>query len=249
MTFIRSRSDCAFKLAHGPNIHRLEIEVTTRCDLMCRHCDRRCSQAPANEDIELEVIERFLAESRRLGHRWDMITLLGGEPTMHPHLKSIIERISSGYVQEVEDCRFFLVSNCYSKETKEKLISIEPFIVIKRRPKSNHEAWFTNMDLAPVDFVSVATSCPITAVCGLGLTRSGYYPCGAGAAIARALDLDIGVKSLHDVTEESMAALLARLCQYCGHALGVEAGAFGLASRFWQRERKLYHLRRDMSEA
>ena len=233
---------CEFALSHRPNLRRVEIEITTRCNLMCRHCDRRCSQAPAEVDIQFEDIERFVAESRTLGYQWEKIALLGGEPTLHPNLEEIIGTISD-FVGTLEACEFFLVTNSCGRDVKRTIRSIDSLISIEKRPKSPNEPWFTNMDLAPIDVAESVTSCEITSICGLGLTPWGYFPCGAGAAIARSLDLDIGIRSLRDVNEENMIALLERLCQFCGHALPTAAGKDDSVSPFWEKATADYRLR------
>jgi len=231
---------CAFVLQHRPNVHRVEIELTTRCNLMCRHCDRRCSQAPANVDLPVTVVEQFVEESRTLRHRWEKIGLLGGEPTLHPNLRTIIA-ILSNYVRTFDGCEFFLVSNAHGPKVNRILDSIRPAIAVVERPKTCDEPSFNNMDIAPVDLSDEVRSCHVTSDCGLGLTSWGYFPCGAGAGIARALELDVGIKSLQDVTEEAMIEVLRQLCQYCGHALAVPVGADGSVSPFWKAANQQYH--------
>lgn len=221
-----------FDLRHQPNLRRVEIEVTTRCNLMCRHCDRRCSQSPAKVDMSIETIERFISESREMNHRWEKICILGGEPTLHPRLDEIIDLLRK-YAEDQGGCELFLVSNACGAAVNRRLDGIRDRIAIEERPKTADEPWFKNMDLAPADRGIEAVTCAITSICGLGLTSWGYFPCGAGAAIARALHLDIGIRSLSEVTEETMTQLLRRLCQVCGHSAPVKAEEDGSVSPFW----------------
>jgi hypothetical protein len=51
----------------------------------------------------------------------------------------------------------------------------------------------------------------------MGLTRYGYYPCGAGASLDRIFGFDIGIKQLAEVTPERLVEQLRRLCGRCGH--------------------------------
>ncbi|MEF8733854.1 MAG: radical SAM protein [Candidatus Accumulibacter phosphatis] len=64
------------------------IELTTRCQLQCRHC---CNESGPEQSDELEfaLIERTLAEM----HSWGVkqVRLSGGEPTLHSQLKQILE--------------------------------------------------------------------------------------------------------------------------------------------------------------
>jgi MoaA/NifB/PqqE/SkfB family radical SAM enzyme len=75
-----------FKLLYLPNPQKVEIEITTSCNLMCKFCDRRCSQAPAAEKMSPEQIRCFVNESIQLKHQWNNISILGGEPALHPNL-------------------------------------------------------------------------------------------------------------------------------------------------------------------
>ena len=42
-----------------PNINKVEIEITTACNLYCINCGRACSQAPSNESMSAEQIEKL----------------------------------------------------------------------------------------------------------------------------------------------------------------------------------------------
>jgi hypothetical protein len=230
----------SFHIAHRPNVHRVEIEVTTRCNLMCRHCDRRCSQAPAEEDLPVDAVRQFIDESLEIGHRWTKIGLLGGEPTLHPEIRTIIAMLRL-YTKTLDDCGLFLVSNAQGNQVQAVLNSIRSDIVVLERPKTASEPWFNNMDLAPIDLCSEVSPCWITHDCGLGLTSRGFYPCGPAAAIARALNLGIGIKSLRAVTDEAMIGLLRQFCQYCGHALAIQAGVNNTVSPFWKAASENYY--------
>jgi hypothetical protein len=190
-------------------------------------------------DLPFSVVEQFVSESQALAYRWQKIVLLGGEPTLHPDLRRTI-RILSKYVSNLESCEFFLVSNAHGPKVARILDSIRSEIVVEERPKTCNESWFDNMDIAPLDVSDEVRSCHITGDCGLGLTSWGYFPCGAGGGIARALRLDIGIKFLRDVTEGAMITLLRQLCQYCGHALAVPAGVNSSVSPFWKAATEMY---------
>ena len=81
---------------------------------------------------------------------------------------------------------------------------------------------FVSYNVAPIDLPEYqkkdfSRGCWITNICGLGLTRYGFYPCGAGASLDRVFGFDIGVKSLNEMDISRMQNLLPRLCQLCGH--------------------------------
>lgn len=228
-----------FQLLHVPNLKKVELEITTSCNLMCRFCDRRCSQAPAQENMSLEQIRHFVNESIQLNYEWHSIGILGGEPTLHPDLDAIIE-ILREYTSKFPNCDLFIVTNYRGREVIKKIIKISGDIKVLKRPKTNNPEYFNNIDLAPIDFSDIAKTCDITSECGLGLTTRGYFPCGAGAGIARVLDMDIGIKSLADVSQTSIQSILRRICMYCGHCLAIKVSDNDSVSAFWEQAYQKY---------
>ncbi len=228
-----------FTLLNLPNLNKVEIELTTNCNLMCKFCDRRCSQAPAKENMSLEQIHNFINESIQLNYKWYSIGILGGEPTLHPDLEEIIH-ILRKYTLKFQICELFLVTNNYGEEVTKNDKKIGKIIKVIKRPKTNNPKWFNNVDLAPIDFSNNVHTCKITSECGLGLTTRGYSPCGPGAAVARVLDNDICIKSLYDVNQISMQSILKKVCMYCGHGLAITVGENNSISSFWKQVYQKY---------
>lgn len=71
---------------------RLDIEVTTRCQLQCRHCARtlfKANQAPV--DMSPALFERILDEAEFAGE----IVFVGlGEPLLHPQVDLLVKTAS-----------------------------------------------------------------------------------------------------------------------------------------------------------
>lgn len=236
---MRETKSMNFKLLYLPNPRKVELEITTRCNLMCKFCDRRCSQAPAKESMSLEQIQCFVDESIQLNYPWESISILGGEPALHSGLKEII-RIVKQYTQKFPQCNLVLITNYHGKGVVQKIDEISDMIEVIKRPKTDNPEWFNNIDLAPVDFGKMAFSCNITKECGLGLTARGYFPCGASAAIARVLDLDLGIKSLAGVDETALRSILRKTCIYCGHCLNTKVTQNDSVSAFWEQAYQKY---------
>jgi MoaA/NifB/PqqE/SkfB family radical SAM enzyme len=73
---------------------RLIIELTNRCDLRCPHCFGE--RHAATGDLPLAVVDKVIAEGSAcgIGH----LCFSGGEPTLHRHFRTIVERTSAaGY--------------------------------------------------------------------------------------------------------------------------------------------------------
>lgn len=204
------------------DLHSIEIEICTGCNLRCVNCDRSVRQAPSNEYMTVEQIRRFVDESLDRDWKWERITLLGGEPTMHPQLDEVIDALAR-YHERQPATAFRMLSNGYGERVNETLRSLPPWI----EPVVTHKSprvppLFSPVNLAPCDGPDSAahdfsTGCSITELSGLGLSRYGYYACGPGASIDRVFGFDLGIKSLADVTAERVRSQLRRLCALCGH--------------------------------
>ena len=83
----------------GPQYRRsrkhVEIDITYVCNLKCNACNRSCSQAPSREHVDLVQIEKFIAESIAANSKWHRMRLLGGEPSLHPELFEILDKLMS----------------------------------------------------------------------------------------------------------------------------------------------------------
>jgi len=184
--------------------------------------------------MPIEQIKEFIRESEELSYPWESIGLLGGEPTLHPRIKEIVCLLAD-YVNSRSRCELFLVSNAHGERVRHVLENIRKTIQVVERPKVKRNDWFNNVDLAPMDFGKPTHACRITSECGLGLTSRGYFPCGPGAAIARVLQIDVGVRSLRQATQENLLKALPTLCACCGHALAVRIGEDDSVSPFWRQ--------------
>jgi hypothetical protein len=172
--------------------------------------------------MSIDQLQRFVLESIELGWHWDVITLLGGEPTLHPQFSKLFE-VLARYREFAPACDFRLYTNGFGPAVNNALACVPPWVRVGNSEKSpTVPPLFSAYNLAPVDFPDDADEdfsrgCSITKICGVGLTRYGYYPCGAGASVDRVFGLDIGIKKLENVTPEAMVNQLKTLCSLCGH--------------------------------
>ena len=203
------------------NRRKIELEITTECNLGCYNCDRSCRQAPSSESMSLQQIQTFIDESLQLNQGWINIAILGGEPTLHPHFFEVLD-IFDKYKISNPGCRIELVTSGYGQRVVGILNKIPSWIEITNIKKKSHIQKFSTYNIAPIDTAEFVSSnfslgCEITEYCGLGLTRYGYYPCGAGASVDRVFGFDIGLKKLSDCQPKKLKNQLKTLCKYCGH--------------------------------
>lgn len=67
-------------------MRRLVVELTTRCNLCCRHC--LLAETEARRDLPIELVEKLLAEARPEG--FDVAAFTGGEALLHPQFKQAV---------------------------------------------------------------------------------------------------------------------------------------------------------------
>ena len=100
---------------------KIEIDITWQCNLTCFDCNRCLGEAPTADRMELSQIESFLSETIKKNYKWDVIRLVGGEPTLHPDFLEIIDRFVK-YKRSIpnnEDSPVIeLLTNGYGSRTK-----------------------------------------------------------------------------------------------------------------------------------
>jgi len=201
-----------FKPLPIAHLNFLEIELTTECDLHCRHCDRRCCQAPSDEEMTIDQIGYFVDESKRLKYPWKRIHVLGGEPSLHPNLSYIL-----GLLKTL-GCELWVVTNGFGPKAKALRQVLPDGVLLRDTLKTGPEhPHFVQTDVTMMEQnPDEVLSCDHTDTCGLGLTRYGFYPCGPGASIDRVVRMDLGIRNLADVTMEVILKQMEVLCPLCG---------------------------------
>ena len=71
------------------------LELTTRCNLRCKHCYRYSSPDIKEEEMSYEKVMSVLEEMYKLGGRFIEIT--GGEPFLHSRIKDILTYVGEKY--------------------------------------------------------------------------------------------------------------------------------------------------------
>lgn len=201
----------------GNFIHSLEIEITTECNLRCLNCNRSCRQAPSKENMSLEQIRKFIDESKKFNVTWDKgVSILGGEPTLHPDIDKIIIELYRGLDRQIR-----LFTNGVSIKKGTNILKRIENIVEVNSDKHGIYNYFVPFNMAPVDDKrfkedDVLNYCKIIFDCGFGLSRYGFYVCGPGASIDRIFGFDIGIKSLKEVNWYRLNQQRQVLCRFCG---------------------------------
>jgi len=229
----------------------IEIDLTTRCSLACYNCNRSVRQAPVKEDMDLGQIDKFVKESLDLRWRWKVIRLIGGEPTLHPQFFEVLETISH-LEDENPGMQIEVSSNGSGEKVNSILEELPPQVKLINGKKTSNVNLFQTYNVAPIDLkgyqnLDYSVGCWITKKCGIGLSRYGYYPCGAGAGADRVLGFDIGLKELSSVNRRTLKEQMNTLCRYCGHFkfnYGIEKVTEEMMSPSWVEAYRKYKLDR-----
>lgn len=211
--------------SYFPLYKRISLDIMEACNLSCFNCEASCRHAPSGNYMTLEQINKFFKESVQLGWKWEVITLRGGEPTLHPNFFDILKIIEE-YKRLHPKCQIHITTNAFGDKTKKILSMIPDWLVYDNfydYNSNNVNLIYSSYNVAPADlfpfkyFANFTKGCWRTECCGLGLSRHGYYPCAPGASVDRVFGFDLGIKELAKVSDENLRRQMDVLCRYCGH--------------------------------
>jgi hypothetical protein len=212
-----------FKRRYYPN-NSLCVDITTLCNLKCFNCQASVRQAPANDVMSVEQMEKFVKEAIQLRYFWDRISLFGGEPTLHPRFFDILGVLKQ-YKDFNPDCVIDVVTNAEGKKVNAVLAALPPWVSTECNFKEEGRDIypFGSYNVAPIDlpaykfFCDFSKGCPLIRDCyGLGLSPNGYYPSSPCFHVDRVFGFDIGIKKLSQVNENALRRQMKILCRYCG---------------------------------
>lgn len=153
----------------------VEIDLTYLCNLKCNNCNRSSAQAPEAVHIAQDAIRQFVDDSLEQGRNWTRIRLLGGEPTLHPQFRAIMEDLLR-YKAQHPATAIQVVTNGYGSKVQAVIDSLPRSIWIENSSKNGTiQPAFGPFNLAPQDSIAYSgadyrNGCSIANTCGLGLT-------------------------------------------------------------------------------
>jgi len=199
--------------------------------------------------MSVEQIEKFVEESKNQGRRWELIRILGGEPTLHPQVMDILAQLVDYKRDYSPNTIIHLYTNGLGPEVNSVLVKIPEEIRIINSKKTSVAQQFYSINVAPLDEevyknLNYLNGCHVTTFCGIGLTRYGYYQCEIAGSIDRTFGFDIGRKELPPSTDE-MFDLFEVFCRYCGYFKHQNARTDKeLISPTWRQAYEVYQSKR-----
>ncbi|MFH1717516.1 MAG: radical SAM protein [Planctomycetota bacterium] len=159
------------------------MEITLRCNAKCQSCSRHCPYGFYDEasDVTIEQVGRFIEEVKCHGNI-DMVSIMGGEPTVHPQFREITELLRDELLRTHAIRRLQVVSN--------GIIPIDGALGVGVDLSAPEKAARHRCQLvAPFDTGQKLKECPVPYDCGVSFGAYGWWPCGAGGAICRLFNL------------------------------------------------------------
>lgn len=205
-----------------PDFKLIEIDITYECNLKCISCNRSCTQAPTEERMSINQIREFINESIEENYSWKVISVLGGEPTLHPDFTQIIKCIYNEYILRFsQNTKIKIVSNGYTEHSRKLLdqVNIIPNVVIngKSFKVNNKPEYFIPFNKITInEDLKYSKACWVTSYCGIGLNKYGYYGCSVAGGIDRVIGIDKGIKRLKKI-RNNVEEHFSIFCKYCGN--------------------------------
>lgn len=207
---------------HRPNLRRLEVHITYRCNLRCNHCSNLITQAPSNETMSLARVDELLADSASLQWPWEWMVLHGGEPTMHPQFEEVCMRFAAYRRDHNPGVEIYLCTNGFGEKVATGIeIAARHGIMIANSGKNGipeipyHIAFSVSAVDVGKDYM---LGCFQSSLCGISYTNQGFFECSPAGAAHRVFGYEPMAATLAEVTVERLAAGYAEHCKHCGYA-------------------------------
>ena len=161
-------------------MNNFEIDITYRCNLACKWCDRLCgTEFRRPIDMTATQLERYVSIIAPHINRRSSIRILGGEPMLHPQIFKMLDIliqairpliefpitiVTNGYGEKVNNV-LTQIRECYdtcdnshlSTNTTLRPSSSKQFCIVASktlRPEAYVEQYHTSVTRAAIDFMS-----------------------------------------------------------------------------------------------
>jgi hypothetical protein len=160
--------------------------------------------------MSTEQVNRFIRQVKERQKTLDILSIMGGEPTVHPKMEEITLLLFNqlklkGYVNKLR------IATNGINPIPDSIKNLPIEIITSPPAKKEHRCQF----IAPKDIKQKMCFCEVPYTCGIALNYFGYFPCGAGGAITRLFKLTHLIRyELPDSVEDfGDFEVLCKLCQ------------------------------------
>lgn len=197
----------------------LSVNVTYRCNTVCRYCDRGVGVVDTRDvrDMTPEDAHRLVDGVVSSGHKVHKVKVMGGEPTLNRHLAEIVDAfapicdtlwvVSNGLrpVEQLPRIRF----RRRNQNAKYRFESLD---------RKEHYAFFMSpTDLGKEHWMQPLDQCIAVLLCGRGVEPEGFVQCSVARTIVRGLGRGDAALSFSD---EPVLTQDREICRHCPLSMG-----------------------------
>ena len=236
-----------------PNMGILEIAITYECNVRCANCCSLSTQAPTGraDEMPVETIERFIAESIETAFPWRYIKLYGGQPTMHTRFMDICRLLAAYQDNHRPEVGLGVVTNGSDQEkiraSEELGFARWESVKVKTNADANgNPIPYITTNRSPKDVgLESSRGCWVPVECGICMTNDGFWACSPIAAASRVFGYESAARHVGDITSEDLIAQYHH-CDHCGYGTPNEPRAVEqVTSETWQKKLDDYNAKRN----
>lgn len=195
----------------NPTYDIIELEITLDCNLFCKNCNRMVKMFDFGDtNMTIGQIERFISELIYTPNNVKTISVMGGEPLVHPKFLEIWFLLYRKLFETNIIDKINLVTNGVATIPKD-INNCSYNLMVWPFETKRHVSFY----VAPKDVEIKVKRCIQPKKCGIALNTFGYFPCGAGGSIIRLFDLNMAKFTL---PRDLNVWDYNDLCIYCSHA-------------------------------
>lgn len=203
----------------------MELQILLLCNWNCHACDQHSNMPGISyvkkSTMTMDQIGVFIEEMKENNAYIGRIRVMGGEPTLHPKFYDMLKLLRTELVKNNHVGQLEVITN----GSKSEVINVCKEHIDKVRVSgeaAKQREHVANLAATPNSLGYAGKICSAPWHCGFSLNYYGYFPCSAGAGIAR----------LHDIMKHQRLTLplngikdwpeLQELCNFCYHGLRQE---------------------------
>lgn len=205
----------------------MEMQILLACNWACVSCDAGSNNSRFDfvkkGTMTPEQINHFCSEMKSKNAYFGRIRIMGGEPTVHPNFKELVQLLHDQLVPDYIGCLEVVTNGSHPERIKEVRHLLRKARVSGENAKQ--AAHVANLIHTPASLGYEGHMCNAPWHCGISLNYWGYFPCSSGAGISRFEDWmkwqrrELPTcKQPGNVVREAWPDL-QELCNHCYHGL------------------------------
>lgn len=220
------------------------IDITNSCINKCANCMRFCQLNNNPYFMNLHDVKNAIDSL----DNWNgQISIMGGEPLLHPFFKEIMKYLQTKYKKKygffrypISDIYDYALNTMPDNNGKLRLFTSVPkqfydyfediddtFHSLRCNDHSNHTNHFTTMvyykdlGISDEEFIKQSKNCWVNNDCGAVINNHGAFFCEMAGAMDMLYDGNTGFKVQKDWWKETSYQKQMYWCQFCGARLGL----------------------------